>query len=293
MHGGDNAAMTREGLLLEVPATNPMVSAITEDPVLLGIWGYLRLAPRPLTLPEISTGTNTDAAVAQRKIDLLASYGVAESLPATTRRRGISYRVRYEGLRIRCRAAGDHETMRRIAAVMQQHARSLLPADWMSPGPMESRGWHADFTGIFNLTAAEVNELRRRLNSVVEFTSMLGAKYASRGSMPELCNYIMNFRVEPLTTPQLPLAPIRLVLESADKDSGSPAVTAPAGGNLSARERETALALARGLTIAEVADELGLARSTVATLTKRVYRKLGIRRRAELVSRMAEFRIAH
>lgn len=288
---GDNHHMPFEGQLLDVSASNPLVAAMSDDPTLLGIWGYLRLAPRPLTLPEIASATLVDAAIVQRKLDLLVSYGIVESLPSTTRRRGISYRTRYQGLRVRCRPAGDHDAMRRIATAMQQHARSLFPADWLAPGPMDSRGWHADFTGVFNLTPAEVNELRRRLNSVVEFTSMLGAKYASRGAMPELCNYVMSFRVEPLPQPTLPLAPVRFVLEGADKATPPAADAVSAGGKLSARERQTALALVRGLTIAEVATELGLAQSTVATLTKRVYRKLGIRRRAELVSRMAELGI--
>ena len=68
-----------------------------------------------------------------------------------------------------------------------------------------------------------------------------------------------------------------------------PASAHPSGnGHLSPRERETALGLARGLTIAEVAKELGLARSTVATLAKRVYRKLGAHRRAEMMTRLSE-----
>lgn len=49
-----------------------------------------------------------------------------------------------------------------------------------------------------------------------------------------------------------------------------------------------ALALARGLNQREVAEQLGVKPSTVLTLTKRLYRKLRITRRAELVTRLQE-----
>ena len=81
---------------------------------------------------------------------------------------------------------------------------------------------------------------------------------------------------------------MRFVLEGADPDPATPVSERPANGKLSARERQVATALARGLTIEEVAKEMGLARSTVSTMTKRLYRKLGVRRRAEMVTRLTE-----
>ena len=57
---------------------------------------------------------------------------------------------------------------------------------------------------------------------------------------------------------------------------------------LSDREYQVALALARGLNQREVAAELGVKPGTIVTLTKRLYRKLGITRRAELATRLRE-----
>jgi DNA-binding NarL/FixJ family response regulator len=54
-------------------------------------------------------------------------------------------------------------------------------------------------------------------------------------------------------------------------------------GSLAPREREVAEALAGGMTRPEIAQRLGLSRHTVATLSKRIYRKLCIRNRSELV----------
>jgi DNA-binding CsgD family transcriptional regulator len=55
---------------------------------------------------------------------------------------------------------------------------------------------------------------------------------------------------------------------------------------LSAREREIAIALVSGSTLPEIARTLGRSPHTVGTLTRRIYRKLGVRRRAELVNRL-------
>lgn len=269
-------------------ANDQIVTAIAGDPALLALWGYLRLAVRPMTLSELCATARIDVAAVQRRIDVLANFGLVKVLPATTRRPLTSYEARYQGLQIRCRRDGDHDALRAVASAMQQYAKELLPANWLAPGPTDSTGWHADFTGVFHLTPPEVQELRRRLNSLVEFTELLSNKQAKRGSSPELCNYVINFRVEPLAVPALPLAPVRFVLEGADRDSPTPASERPANGRLSARERQVATALARGLTIEEVAKEMGLARSTVSTMTKRLYRKLGVRRRAEMVTRLAE-----
>jgi DNA-binding NarL/FixJ family response regulator len=54
---------------------------------------------------------------------------------------------------------------------------------------------------------------------------------------------------------------------------------------LTARERDVLLHLARGLSNPEVASELNLSRHTVKQHTSAVYKKLGVRNRAEAASR--------
>ena len=265
-----------------------MVLSIASDPLLLGIWGFLRLAARPMTLAEISDATKVDPAQLQRKLDILGSYRIVEALPSTSRRRATAYRALHSGMQVRFQRTGHHEVLRAVSASMSEHVRGLVNKSFVAPGPTESTGWHADFTGLFNLKPDEVDELRRRLNRVVEYTNMLGEKYATRGESPELCNYVLTFRAEPLQTPALPLAPVRFVLEGAD--AGAAATPSKKGNSvkLSAREREVGIGLARGLTAEEVGAQLGIKRSTVATMTKRIYKKLGVHRRAELVSKLED-----
>jgi len=274
-----------DSLHLDVDVGHPMVASLVEDPLLLGLWGFIRLAPRPMTLTEIARATHVDAAVVQRKLDILSTYQLVESLAAAARRQGISYRARYLGLRIRSQSDGDQAIVRRVAEALQRHARDLLPATWPAPAPTDAAGRPTTFAAILNLTPPEFEELQRRINSVREYAEMLGHKFAKRGTTPELCNHAFHVRLEPLPAPALPLVPVQFVVDGG----GTPASAHPSGnGHLSPRERETALGLARGLTIAEVAKELGLARSTVATLAKRVYRKLGAHRRAEMMTRLSE-----
>ena len=52
--------------------------------------------------------------------------------------------------------------------------------------------------------------------------------------------------------------------------------------NLSPREKQVVLLLLQGMTLRQVAPELGLTVSTVATYSKAIYKKLGINSRAEL-----------
>jgi len=52
--------------------------------------------------------------------------------------------------------------------------------------------------------------------------------------------------------------------------------------NLSPREKQVVLLLLKGMTLRQVAPELGLTASTVSTYSKTIYKKLGINSRAEL-----------
>ena len=122
-------------------ASDPIVAAIAADPALLALWGYLRRAVRPMTLQELFTAARVDVATVQRKLDVLASFGLIAVLPATTRRPLTSYEARYEGLQIRFRRDGDHDALRAVADAMQRYAKELLPANWLAPGPTDSTSW--------------------------------------------------------------------------------------------------------------------------------------------------------
>lgn len=119
---------------LHADAANPIVAALASDPVLLGLWGYLRLAVRPMMLGEICASTRLDVVTLQRKLDALGALGLVEALPATTRRPGFSYRIRYQGLQIRCTSDGDREITQKLSDAMQRYAKGVLASSGLGGG---------------------------------------------------------------------------------------------------------------------------------------------------------------
>ncbi len=83
------------------------------------------------------------------------------------------------------------------------------------------------------------------------------------------------------------IAAIRQVRRLEDA-LGKRRTTVPEALGLSRREEETARLLVRGYSNRTVADALGIGERTVETHVASIYRKLGIKSRAELVTRLAE-----
>lgn len=70
--------------------------------------------------------------------------------------------------------------------------------------------------------------------------------------------------------------------ESQGGETGERRVMSLDDTNLSLREKQVVLLLLQGLTLRQIAPELGLTFSTVSTYSKTIYKKLGINSRAQL-----------
>jgi DNA-binding CsgD family transcriptional regulator len=77
-----------------------------------------------------------------------------------------------------------------------------------------------------------------------------------------------------------------VLLESKHAEAFSSTVMETQLADLSKRELEVARQLAAGSSSKQVAEKLGLSPNTVAEFTRRVYKKLGAKNRAELVLKM-------
>ena len=220
---------------------------------------------------------------------MLIAHELIESLPIKGRRRATTYRSICDGLMIECDLPDDLPMVHRIRERYTEAVRSAMTTHPMHPGPDPSNTWRAGFDSLFHLTAAEHSELRRRLQSLIDYIDLLGERRPGNDETPALSNYGISLRVDPLPNPTLPLPRLRFVDARA---SQARKVAATKGrerrSTLSSRERDVALGLVRGLTRPQVAKELGISVATVATLTKRLHTKLGVHRRAELVARMRE-----
>ena len=77
----------------------------------------------------------------------------------------------------------------------------------------------------------------------------------------------------------------------SEEESASPSVLTPERpqaaepmGNLTRREQEVAVLVARGLTNRQISTELGISERTAGNHVARILRKLGLRSRAQIAS---------
>ena len=279
---------------LELELSDPRVLAMMSDPLLLGIWEQLRRFGKPTGAAALAKSAALEVGAVQCAIDALVEFGLLRLHPARRQRRFPAYEATADSIRVTCDYSTDRSALEASARGLTAHMLSLFPQDPFASMPTPGGPWRAYFVTLANLSVEEVGELRRRLNAVVEFVDMLRSKrVASRDTGeidPPLCNYGFTFRADPLVRPALPVPAIRFVSRSPGAwqkgNSSTPDVRAERP--LSDREYQVALALARGLNRREVAAELGVTPGTIVTLTKRLYRKLGVSRRAELATRLRE-----
>jgi DNA-binding CsgD family transcriptional regulator len=147
-------------------------------------------------------------------------------------------------------------------------------------------------SGMYQLSQEELAELRRRVLAVVSFLNMpkkggQESKLGSKGAdEPQGCNQAISITLDPLVGGLIPSPTIITSPRSKlDQWDGSKADAAGLPG-LTPREREVALALADGLSRAQVADRLQLSVHTISTFARRAYRKLGVTSQAELTARL-------
>jgi DNA-binding CsgD family transcriptional regulator len=273
--------------VLRTDFTREGLAALLPDLEAMGIWEYLRRLGKPTTAVELAGLVPVPLPAVQSKLDGLVAAGLAEAVPASARRRSITYRSIVDALVVECDWEQDGATMARIAENMRLHIAEAQGESALAKSAPVPGEWRAFFGCTMHLSPDELAELRRRFNAVVEYTELLAARYTSPAKEPPpLSNYAATFRVAPVAKPCLPHPRIVFVKKGSANaaDHRDPAIEA--GPKLSRREWDVALALTRGLTQAEAGAELGISPLTAVTLTKRIYKKLGVRRRAELVSRL-------
>ena len=153
-----------------------------------------------------------------------------------------------------------------------------------------SRGRHGvpAMASITHLTLdeAEARELIGLFKPIDAFVARVTEKHDRDPSgTPRRCNYHLALHVAPVVTERLP--PARMTFaEKGAADRVAAEFEKRASRLLSPRERTVAELLVRGKTIKSVAGELGVSPSTVNTLCERLYRKLGITKRAQLAMKL-------
>ena len=271
------------------------VPELLRDYEALRMWEVLRSARSVLTVAEICRAMGTDQRLVQRQLDLLARHGLVESVRARKPRKSVGYRVGTERIVVTFDDSRRDSVQRAMASadsVRREFDRCVeRHADPAFHPKVAVRFRHHS---IQHFTREDFAELRRRMLAVIEFLAaprprppQPAGSRKSRVPPSSFCNQAISIVLDPLVGNLLPL-PAVWVTPRSKLDRAEPAAADKTGlPGLAPREREVALALADGLSRAHVAERMRLSVHTVATVARRIYRKLGVSSQAALAARLA------
>jgi len=268
---------------------HPGLAEALADPFNRAIWELLRRRARASTIAELSALALARREQVAAALDRLEAIGLVKRAFEPGTRRRTAFKIARERLVIvyNRRDAAQTAAAEAIRAQVAEHGRSVLET------ARSHSALHTDeaieLHRSLSLSTTEFMELRRRVRAVTDYIDAV-ERAAEDG--PHLCNYHMAIEVRPLRQLVLPTASLHVIEGgTARRDHGDgggegagPAATRGSAKVLSPREREVGRLLGDGRNCPEIAAQLGLSVNTVRTITKRLYAKVGIRRRAELVN---------
>lgn len=262
------------------------VPELLADFEMLVLWEALRRARGGAALPALAAGTGVTSKAAKTLLDRLVALGMA-----TVKHAGRTRTPRYvaaPGPLVVTFDPTDPKTALRLAAARMALIGHLKRMGTTPPRRAARKGasWRRDSVAVLplegraiELVKAGLDRIDACLEAATEVSDAATVQSPDRRPM-----YRVHVTVEPVERAALAL-PVVLLMERNDATARNGRATRQAATRLlSAREREVALALAAGRTKREVAKAMGLAFATVNTLAVRAYRKLGIKRRAQLAN---------
>lgn len=276
----------RPGPVLDI--RNHRVAETLGEPFNCSVWEVVRRCKNPATLAEIAALLHGDAAAVRQALDQLEDIGLIERLPTARKNRMATYRATRDELVVEYGPA-DVSDRRAVAAMkkrIDEHSHRIMDAARLPLGGQRNGEWTFQHFGPARLSRAEMKEFQLMVRGVRDFLDGVSTRTRITDvTESQDCNIQVGIEVFPI---RVPVAPIpRIILVDRTKDGKAVALIRKSRmSNLSLREREVANELVSGKTRPEIARQLGISINTVATIGKRIYAKLGVRRRAELGAKM-------
>ncbi len=254
----------------------------------------LRRFGRPATVAEVAMSAQRSTKEIQVAMDALLVVGLTSMLRAGRGRRLPTWVVTCQAI-VATYEIGDPADEAALASMAplfnEERRREILrlikPRADRTPSDFN---WNSLHAGNFNKD--EIRELYGLFQQLESFLYRCNQRHTiTDPEVPQVCNYHVTVDVEPLLPGALPLPTLQILGRHSGKElPKSIATVAPS--DLSEREIEIAELLVKGSTKREVASQCGISQHTVAELTRRVYRKLGINRRAQLAVALGRARAA-
>ena len=251
----------------------------------MSAWELLRRYGGPLSAARVAVYLGVDEPEAQRALSRLAGAGLVELLAPRGRRRQTVFAHRGSTIVVRYQD-GDAEDLRLLE---EWRAKVRHSVAWIGRGGARdgaAQGVTRSIRVRTHLTERDSEELASRIDDLCAFLRLLESKYRGEHALEHFrCNHALSLEIG-LLGPPVPAAPSVIVAAIGGADSAVPQDDEAKRTSLSARERDVAVGIVAGRARSEIAARLGITPSTVATLTKRLYRKLGVHSRAELTQRL-------
>lgn len=246
-------------------------------------WEVLRRMGKAIEISELSTALGADPASLRESLDALSDAGVIEKLPIRSPRKHPAYRTNGEFLAVAYEPGdpSDAEAVLRIAATLREQVHAALPRGETGGGGLVLGSWQT-----VHLEPKEQAELQRLVDEVIDLLEAARVRISrADGAAVPAVNVHVAIEVATAAPGTPPLPAVRFIPRSQATEFTRTSV-AEAVAKLSPREREVALMLANGRSRPEISRELGVSGNTIATISKRIYAKLGVRRRVELSNRI-------
>lgn len=250
-------------------------------------WEILRRSQRGHTVAQLAFESRSSLAEAQEALDRLEAVGLVAKQRMNARTKQIRYRAAMERLVISFDKSVelDRDLMREVEHGMREYSRSVIDGcDSIRRSNEKGRVSVHGVTSVV-LTVEDACAVRDAFRGA--YALLVEAERRARQSEDsvEKRGYHLGFEMRELNQPELPMAEVFMV-EQTVFDEHRELLCNAASMVLSPRELEVARALEAGKSRPQIARELGLSEHTVVTLSKRIYKKLGVHNRTELSTRL-------
>lgn len=250
-------------------------------------WEILRRSQRGHTVAQLAAESRSSVAETQDALDRLELVGLVAKQRMNARTRQIRYRAAMERLVISFDKSVelDRDLMREVEQGMRGYSRSVIDGcdSIRRMNGKDTVSIHGVTSVV--LTVEDACAVRDAFRGA--YALLVEAERRARQSEDSVPKrgYHLGFEMRELNEPELPMAEVFMVEQSVFVEQHKVLCSA-ASMVLSPRELEVARALDAGKSRPQIARELGLSEHTIVTLSKRIYKKLGVHSRAELSTRL-------
>jgi len=277
---------------------DPGLTDVLGDAVALSLWELLRRARASTSAAALAEASDLPLARVHDCLDRLLEAGLVEQVKATSRRPTTGWRATRETIIVGYRVNDpldevltgclDELFSPEWRRWIEKHLRP--PAPDAAPGDRVRERFAGAWAGRWGR-----EERRPFWDLMLELPRLLHASTArflgAPPSKAQMCTHLLEIHLSPLEPgvprwPQIGMVPIDRGVDVADGAPSSerwilgeprPRSAAPeTAAAMTSRERSIARLVASGRTRDEIAAQLGLAASTVASRVRAVYRKLGV-----------------